>query len=53
MMGDTLARRLGQPAFSWGNSHRLDDNAMRLSYMAALRAADRHDVGRLLIFARS
>lgn len=53
MMGDTLARRLGQPAFSWGNSRLLDDDAMRRAYIDALRAADRHDIGPLLIFCRS
>lgn len=53
MMGDTLARRLGQPAFSWGNSRLLDDDAMRRAYIDALRAADRHDIGPLLAFSRS
>lgn len=53
LMGDTLARRLGQPAFSWGNSSLLDDDATRRAYIDALRVADRHDIGPLLIFARS
>lgn len=53
MMGDTLARRLNQTAFSWGNSSLLDDDQTRRAYISALRAADRHDVGPLLIFARS
>lgn len=53
LMGDTLARRLGQSAFSWGNSSLLDDDATRRAYIDALRVADRHDIGPLLTFARS
>lgn len=53
LMADTLARRLGHPAFSWGNSSLLDDDATRRAYIDALRAADRHDIGPLLTFARS
>ena len=53
LMGDTLARRLGQSAFSWGNSSLLDDDATRRAYIDALRIADRHDIGPLLTFARS
>lgn len=53
LMGDTLARRLGQPDFSWGNSSLLDDDATRRAYIDALRVADRHDIGPLLTFARS
>lgn len=53
LMGDTLARRLGKPAFSWGNSSLLDDDATRRAYIDALRIADRHDIGPLLTFARS
>jgi hypothetical protein len=52
-MADTLARRLGQPAFSWGNSSLLDDDATRRAYIDALRVADRHDIAPLLTFARS
>jgi Fic-DOC domain mobile mystery protein B len=53
LMADTLARRLGQPAFSWGNSSLLDDDATRRAYIDALRVADRHDIAPLLTFARS
>jgi Fic-DOC domain mobile mystery protein B len=53
MMGDALARRLGQPSFSWGNSSLLDDDGTRRAYIDALRTADRHDIGPLLTFARS
>ncbi len=53
LMGDILARRLGQPAFSWGNNRLLDDDATRRAYIDALRVADRHDIGPLLTFARS
>jgi Fic-DOC domain mobile mystery protein B len=53
LMADTLARRLGRPAFSWGNSSLMDDDATRRAYIDALRVADRHDIGPLLTFARS
>jgi len=53
MMGDTLARRLDRPAFGWGGSLLQDEDATRSTYIAALRAADRHDIGPLLAFARS
>lgn len=53
LMGDTLARRLGKPAFSWGNSSLLDDDATRRAYIDALRVADMHDIGPLLSFART
>lgn len=53
MMGDALARRLGHPSFSWGNSCLLDDDATRSAYIDALRTADRHDIRPLLAFARS
>jgi Fic-DOC domain mobile mystery protein B len=53
MMGDALARRLGQPSFTWGNSSLLDDDATRRAYIDALRNADRHDIDPLLAFARS
>ncbi len=53
MMGDSLARRFGRSAFSWGNSSLLDDDTTRRAYIDALRVADRHDIGPLLAFARS
>lgn len=53
MMGDALARRLDQPAFSWGNSALMTNDATRRAYIDALRAADRHDVEPLVAFSRS
>lgn len=53
LIGDLLARQLGRPAFSWGRASLVDPGATRLAYVAALRAADAHDIEPLLAFARS
>lgn len=53
MVGDLLAVQLGQPRFSWGSQNLVDANATRAAYVAALRAADAHDIELLLVFARS
>lgn len=58
LMADLLAKRLGQPRFSWG-SRRLaltsltDATPVRHDYIAALQAADARDIAPLLAFARS
>jgi hypothetical protein len=39
--------------FSWGREGLRDAGAMRKRYIAALQAADNHDIGPLLVFARS
>lgn len=52
LIGDLLARQLGQPAFSWGRTNLLDAGATRARYVEALRAADNHDIELLLLFAR-
>jgi Fic-DOC domain mobile mystery protein B len=53
LMADLLAMRLGQERFSWGRTSLRDADAMRQNYVAALKAADNHDIGPLLAFARS
>jgi Fic-DOC domain mobile mystery protein B len=53
MAGDLLAVQLGRPQFSWGSRNLTDANVTRVAYIAALRAADAHDLGPLILFARS
>jgi Fic-DOC domain mobile mystery protein B len=57
MMADLLIQRLGQPAFSWGSEalggQIADMGELRRQYIAALRAADRHDITALMEFARA
>ena len=53
LAGDLLAQQLGQPAFSWGRANLVDASLTRHSYVEALRAADNHEIGPLLAFARS
>ena len=53
LVGDLLAQQLGQPRFSWGSTNLVDPNETRQAYMAALRAADAHNLEHLIAFARS
>lgn len=53
LFADLLVERLGQPAFSWGRSSLIAAGDLRRQYIAALRAADNHDIAPLLAFARS
>ena len=53
LMGDLVAARLGQEPFTWGRQNLTDVSETRARYIAALRAADNHDIGPLLEFARS
>jgi Fic-DOC domain mobile mystery protein B len=53
LMADLLIERLGGQAFSWGSSNLVDVSELRAKYIAAMKAADRHDLGPLLAFARS
>lgn len=53
MAADLLAVRLGQPRFAWGRSSLVAPASTRATYIAALQAADRHDIAPLLRFARS
>ena len=53
MAADLLAVRLGRPRFTWGRSTLVAPASARAAYIAALQAADRHDIEPLLHFARS
>lgn len=53
LVGDLLAQQLGQPPFTWGRANLADAGTTRAKYIEALRAADNHDIGPLLVFARS
>lgn len=53
LMADLLVERLGAEPFSWGGTSLTDVGELRAAYIAALQAADRHDIGPLLVFARS
>jgi Fic-DOC domain mobile mystery protein B len=50
---DLLLTALGRPRFSWGRVSLVDRGKTRLTYVAALRAADGHDIQPLLAFVRS
>jgi Fic-DOC domain mobile mystery protein B len=53
LIADLLVERLGHQPFSWGGGSLVSVGELRGKYGAALQAADRHDVGPLLAFARS
>ncbi|WP_377827928.1 mobile mystery protein B [Bradyrhizobium lupini] len=53
MMADLVIERLGGKAFSWGGGSLADVGTLRNQYVAALQAADNHDIGPLLAFMRS
>ncbi len=53
LMADLLIERLGGRVFSWGGGSLADASELRAGYVAAVRAADNHDFGPLLSFARS
>jgi Fic-DOC domain mobile mystery protein B len=53
LMADLLVMRLGGERFSWGSANLRDAETVRRRYVAALQAADDHDIGPLLAFARS
>ncbi len=52
MMADLLVMQLGRDRFSWGRESLVVAGGVRAQYIAALRAADDHDVEPLLAFAR-
>jgi Fic-DOC domain mobile mystery protein B len=52
-MADLLIERLDGEAFTWGSGSLQDTGALRTRYVNALRAADGHDLTRLLDFVRS
>ncbi len=53
LSADLLAERLGRPPFTWGRADLVDPGDARAAYIAALKAADRFDLGPLIAFARS
>jgi Fic-DOC domain mobile mystery protein B len=53
LMADVLARRQGRPVFTWGGTDLVKAGGFRARYLHALRAADGHDIGPLLAFART
>ncbi|MBI3677543.1 MAG: mobile mystery protein B [Proteobacteria bacterium] len=53
LMADMLAIRLGRKSFTWGGSTLRAHDDTRKRYIDALQAADKHDFGPLLAFARS
>lgn len=53
LMADLLIEKLGGQPFSWGGGSLHDVGELRRRYIDALRAADNHEIGPLLEFARS
>ena len=53
MAADLLIERLGGELFSWGGASLSNTGELRARYVSALRAADNHDIGPLVEFARS
>ena len=50
---DLLLKSMGKERFSWGGKNLVDLRETRKRYIAALQAADGHDIGPLLEFMRS
>lgn len=50
---DLLLAHMGQERFSWGRIALVDPSNTRAEYITALQAADAHEIGPLLAFARS
>ena len=53
LMADVLMQKQGGPVFTWGGADMTRAGDCRRDYIDALRAADRHDIQPLLVFARS
>jgi Fic-DOC domain mobile mystery protein B len=53
LMADLLVMELGRDRFSWGRGNLQQAGDVRGTYIDALQAADNHDIGSLLAFARS
>jgi Fic-DOC domain mobile mystery protein B len=53
LMADVLVRRQGRPLFTWGGAELVRAGDFRRSYIEALQAADKNNIGPLLGFARS
>ena len=52
LMADLLVMSLGGDRFSWGSANLQGAGELRRAYITALQAADNHDIGPLLAFAR-
>lgn len=53
LMADLLVMQLDRDRFTWGSTNLQDASEVRRRYIDALKAADAHDIGPLLAFARS
>jgi Fic-DOC domain mobile mystery protein B len=53
LAADLLAVALERPRFTWGSASIVEAATTRAQYVAALKAADNHDIAPLLAFARS
>ncbi len=53
LMADHLIQKLGGTVFTWGHETLIENGETRKQYIAALQAADRHDIKPLLKFART
>ena len=53
LMADVLAQRQDRPIFSWGGAEIAQAGDFRRGYIEALHAADKNDIGPLMVFARS
>jgi Fic-DOC domain mobile mystery protein B len=53
LVADLLIMQLSAARFTWGRANLRDAGETRTRYITALRAADSHDFGSLVTFARS
>lgn len=53
LMADLLLMQLGRERFTWGSANLQSAGEARKRYIEALKAADNHDIGPPLAFARS
>jgi Fic-DOC domain mobile mystery protein B len=53
LFADFVAIKLGRPEFTWGSNRMEAPGPLRAAYLAALRAADRHNISDLIKFSRS
>jgi Fic-DOC domain mobile mystery protein B len=53
LAGDLLVIQQGDSRFTWGSANLQREGDVRRAYIDALRAADNHDLGPLVTFARS
>ena len=53
LMADLLIMQLGGERFTWGRANLQDAGEVRKRYIESLKAADNHDLGPMLAFARS